>query len=879
MKKTLLLVLLITFFGYDLYAQNVNIPDANFKNYLINHASINTNGDNEIQVSEANAYSGSIYVPTLGIANLTGIEAFLKIHYLNVDDNQLTSLDVSNNLRLTFLVCNRNQLTNLDVSNNLMLETLGCGANQLTNLDVSNNSNLTSLGCGANQLISLTGLNNSNLQALSCESNLLTNLDLSNSTDLYYLACESNQFTSLDLSTNVNLERVFARFCNQLTYLNIANGNNQNMINFWISYNPNLFCVDVDDPIYSAANWTNKDPQTNYGTNCSTPVCDITIPDANFKNYLVGNAAINTNGDTEIQCSEATAFTGAIYCQGRQISDLTGIEAFVNVTKLYCNANQLTSLDLSQNTQLTELFCESNQLTNLNITQNSNLTVVNCEHNQLTTIDLTQNSNLVELLCKENGLAVLDLTQNTALEYVSCDLNQLTDLNIDYNVDLAYVSCSDNQITSLDTSNNNKLRILESSNNQVTDLDLTQNVDLISVRATDNQLTTLNVANGFNQNMLDFRITNNPDLLCVTVDDPVYSTTNWTFKDQQTSYSVNCNSTICTVVIPDANFKSYLVNNSLINTNGDSEIQCSEAIAFTGIINCSNKNISDLTGIEAFTALTRLDASQNQLTNLNIATNTSLRYLNCRSNQLTVLDVSNNAGIRILNCSQNQLTNIDVSNNPILLNLYCNENVLTHLNVTANTNLRYLNCKLNQLTTLDVSNNPALDIFYCGNNQITDLDVSNNPSLRYFNSKNSALESLNVANGQNTSMASFDIRNNSNLTCVQVDNTTYSTTFWTNKDAQTNYNTVCPTVPAVPLMNSNIARNTMIYPNPTKGMLYFNTVGTPISKIEILEVSGRLIREEINSTEGVDLSNLNSGLYYVKIFSGDRFTIKRLIKE
>lgn len=70
-----------------------------------------------------------------------------------------------------------------------------------------------------------------------------------------------------------------------------------------------------------------------------------------------------------------------------------------------------------------------------------------------------------------------------------------------------------------------------------------------------------------------------------------------------------------------------------------------------------------------------------------------------------------------------------------------------------------------------------------------------------------------------------------------------------------------------------------MYPNPTKGMLYINTVGTPISKIEILEVSGRLIREEINSTEGVDLSNLNSGLYYVKIFSGDSFTIKRLIKE
>ena len=41
---------------------------------------------------------------------------------------------------------------------------------------------------------------------------------------------------------------------------------------------------------------------------------NVNIPDANFKAYLVGNAAINTNGDTEIQVSEAAAFNGIIAC-------------------------------------------------------------------------------------------------------------------------------------------------------------------------------------------------------------------------------------------------------------------------------------------------------------------------------------------------------------------------------------------------------------------------------------------------------------------------------------------------------------------------------------------------------------------------------------
>jgi len=51
------------------------------------------------------------------------------------------------------------------------------------------------------------------------------------------------------------------------------------------------------------------------------------------------------------------------------------------------------------------------------------------------------------------------------------------------------------------------------------------------------------------------------------------------------------------VNIPDTNFKAWLVGNNLINTNGDTEIQVSEATAFSGTINCSNMNISDLTGI------------------------------------------------------------------------------------------------------------------------------------------------------------------------------------------------------------------------------------------------------------------------------------------
>ena len=121
----LLLALPIICFG-----QNVNIPDANFKAYLVNNKAINTNGDKEIQVSEASAFTDTIDCIGLNISNLNGIEAFTALTYLLCDDNKLTSLDVSKNTALTYLSCNYNQLTSLDLSKNTALTYLECEGNK-----------------------------------------------------------------------------------------------------------------------------------------------------------------------------------------------------------------------------------------------------------------------------------------------------------------------------------------------------------------------------------------------------------------------------------------------------------------------------------------------------------------------------------------------------------------------------------------------------------------------------------------------------------------------------------------------------------------------------------------------------------------------------
>lgn len=152
---------------------------------------------------------------------------------------------------------------------------------------------------------------------------------------------------------------------------------------------------------------------------------NVNIPDANFKAALVGNPLINTSGDSEIQLSEATAYTGTINVNSMGISNMTGIEAFTNVTRLYCGFNSLTTLDLSYNVSLTYVNCVSNSLTTLDVAECTNLDTLYCQINNLTCLDLHNNTNLNAVNCNSNNLTALNLKNgnNTGLAYVNSTSN------------------------------------------------------------------------------------------------------------------------------------------------------------------------------------------------------------------------------------------------------------------------------------------------------------------------------------------------------------------------------------------------------------------------------------------------------------------------
>lgn len=329
----------------------------------------------------------------------------------------------------------------------------------------------------------------------------------------------------------------------------------------------------------------------------------------------------------------------------------------------------------------------------------------------------------------------------------------------------------------------------------------------------------------------------------------------------------------CDVNIPDVALKAALVGNASINTNLDGEIQCSEAAAFTGFLGLSNLGISDLTGLEAFTAATQLDISGNNLTSFDISANTALTTFDCSVLGLTgtvTFDAANSALLNVF-VDGNQLTGVDVSALSNLRHLDFGFNGLTSIDLSSNAQLRILVADFNDLTALDLSNNPLLTDISCTQNDIVSLDFSQNPLLVTMNAQiNPSLVYLNVANGNNTNFTYYSSIATPNLSCVQVDDVVYSTNNWPNVDAANTFNTFC-TPPITVGVEEQETTSRSIYPNPTKSELFFSVAIAG----EVLDITGKSLIQ-FPMTRTLDLSQLAEGVYLIRTQSG---TVNRIVKN
>ena len=189
----------------------------------------------------------------------------------------------------------------------------------------------------------------------------------------------------------------------------------------------------------------------------------IQFKDPNFLKALIAEN-VDDDGDGQITVNEAKAVK-SLEISSSDIKEMPEIRYFTALTRLDCDYNQLTDLDVCNNTALTWLECDNNQLTYLDISKNSALKKLWCNYNQLTSLDVSNNTALTALQCQSNQLTTLDVSNNTALTVLGCYDNQLTTLDVSNNTALESLYCHNNQLTTLDVSNNTALTYLDCEGN------------------------------------------------------------------------------------------------------------------------------------------------------------------------------------------------------------------------------------------------------------------------------------------------------------------------------------------------------------------------------------------------------------------------------
>ena len=265
MKKGLLLLFCFPLF---VMGQQTYVPDDNFEQEFINIGCDFVLDDSVLTASIDTITF--LVISNLNIYSLEGIEALTSLKYFYCNDNQIDSLDISNNTSLIKLICPNNNLTALDVSANIALKELSCDNNPLTIITL-NDTSLLQLGFSNTYLTTIDLSNNINLEVAFINNSNLSSINLNGATNLRLLSITDNQLTSLDISTNINLE-ILNAVNNDLSYLDLRNGNNINLFAN-VKQNPDLYCISVDDTALANINWTvnnSIDSQYYFSLDCNS---------------------------------------------------------------------------------------------------------------------------------------------------------------------------------------------------------------------------------------------------------------------------------------------------------------------------------------------------------------------------------------------------------------------------------------------------------------------------------------------------------------------------------------------------------------------------------------------------------------------------------
>lgn len=300
-------------------------------------------------------------------------------------------------------------------------------------------------------------------------------------------------------------------------------------------------------------------------------------------------------------------------------------------------------------------------------------------------------------------------------------------------------------------------------------------------------------------------------------------------------------------------------------------------------------NHPNLKSLTFSSTITSLDLSNNvnlekvsifcpNLTSVNFSNLENLRELNYYGKSPTI-DISDCTNLLTLYCvastssfsatEDNKLASIDLTGQTRLINLYLSGNKLTSLDLSSCTNLELVDVSNNQLSEINLQNADYVRYFYCYQNQLASLNVNGMFNLNTLDCSFNQLVSLSTKNGIiEEYVYLYGNPDLAEICCDENEIVYMENQAALNGTSGADVNSDCNTETAVLRM----------YPNPIADVLHLDATNT-ISKIELFGINSLLVMQDESGSNEINMSNLEAGIYFLKVYMGDEITTMKLVKN
>ncbi|MEW5675459.1 T9SS type A sorting domain-containing protein [Flavobacterium enshiense] len=617
-----------------------------------------------------------------------------------------------------------------------------------------------------------------------------------------------------------------------------------------------------------------------------------------------------------------------ISCKNNALTNLV-VSGLSNLTYLDCSYNQLTSLNVQGLSSINGLTCNNNQLTSLNLNGLQTLSYIQALANQLSAVTFEGCSNLGTAYLSNNQLTFLDLNQCTSLTEIQLSGNPAlsgilvkngrTETVSGLPATLNYICCDEFEI--------NDYRNYHSTPEINTYCSFTPGGNYFTINGTNKLDGNSNGCSASDPNYPNFRINftdgttsstlipDNSGLYSIPVgtgsftltpilDNPSYytvspatttvsfpaasspATRNFCISPNGIHHDVEISIIPVTRATPgfDATYKLIIKNKGNQIENGTVSFtnyneNVTDYVSSNPAFNSQNTVSNETTYVWNFTNLQQFETKEIEIV-LNLNTPTENPPLNMGS---------------ILHYAASVTVPSDEAPNDNLATLYqtvvnsydpndktCLEGAVITPDMVGK-EVHYL-IRFENNGTANAQNIVVKDMIDTAKFDINTLvpikgshtfetKISNGNKVEFI------FKNINLPfdNANNDGYVLFKIKTKSNLVVGNTFSNSANIYFDYNYPIVTNnYTTTVQNT--LGLQENELLNSITVYPNPVKDMLYFKTVNT-ISKIEIYDVSGRILSSNSVSENKTDVSELKTGNYILKIFTEKGITNTKLIKK